>query len=143
MKPKFISQRLPTESTKTVWMSPKQFLDLAIPKKNGRLVESAYDRRSLRRLERRMTENLEIDPPEFEVEAFTGRIIDHSGRHRAFTAYKLGIKEIPVIIKYVGYEQTPEMKIKKVEVPLYKIPAYFDLKPEIKRRKYELERMVK
>ena len=143
IKPKFISQRLPTESTRTVWMTPKEFLDLAIPKKNGRFFESAYDKRSLKRLERRMLEHQEIDPPEFEVESTTGRVIDHSGRHRAFTAYKLGIKEIPVVIRYVGYERAPGMKIQKVDIPTYKIPTNMKLRPETKIRKYEIERLVK
>jgi len=141
MKPKFVHQKLPSESTRTVWMSPQQFLELSVPKKGGRYHEPSYDPRSLKRLKGRMEENLIIDPPEFEVEAETGQIIDHSGRHRAFTAHKLGISEIPVDIKYVGYERTPEMRIQKVERPARKIP-YYDLKPERKRRKYEIERMV-
>jgi len=143
MKPKFVHQKLPSESTKTVWMKPKDFLELSLPKKGGRYHEPSYDPRSLKRLKGRMEQNLIIDPPEFEVEAQTGQIIDHSGRHRALTAHKLGISEIPVVVKYVGYERSPSSyDVEKVEVPLSKIPMYYDLKPEIKRRKYEMDRMV-
>lgn len=95
-----------SESTQIIHMSPKQYLELALAKSDelDRFDERAYDQESLENLRYRMEQELEIDPVSFTVDVESGAIIGHSGRHRAFTAYQLGIETIPVIIyfKYAG-----------------------------------------
>jgi hypothetical protein len=141
MKPKFVIQVIPEPEQTVIWMSPKKYLDLSLPREYGRLNVRSYKQESLENLRNRMEKGLVIDPPEFEIEFDTGHIIEHSGRHRAYTAHRLGIEKIPVIITYMTYERPLGPKIKKVKVPLQKVPKSLKIKSEIRRRKWEIERL--
>ena len=93
-----------TKSSKIIHMKPSKFLDLSFPQKPG---EDTYDstlytQSSLKRLERRIKQQKEIDIPHFdvEVEPERGRIVGHGGRHRAFVSHILGVKKIPVELRF-------------------------------------------
>ena len=129
------------DNSELVLMSPKRFLELSMKRKikKSRFDESAYDQKSLKNLRMRIENELEIDPPTLRVESKTGRVIDHSGRHRAFTAYDLGIKKIPVFVTYIEYNVSKLGQIDRVELPLQKIPKHLTFKSEIKRRVWEIK----
>ena len=104
-----------SQSTQVVQMPPQEYLQLALAKSDelDRFDERAYDQESLANLRYRMEQELEIDPPSFTVDVESGAITDHSGRHRAFMAYKLGIPTIPVII-YFNYAGMPVEAMKGI-----------------------------
>jgi len=108
------------KSRRLTYMKPSEFLELSLPQKprTSRYESKYYEKQSLDNLENRMKLGLEIDAPSFDVDIKHKAIVGHAGRHRAFTAHKLGISKIPV---YMYYKEGPyyieqlDMNIKDVE----------------------------
>ena len=125
------------KSRKLVRMSPKEYLELALPKSHdySRFDANAYDQESLKNLRYRMEEELEIDPPSFTVDMESGAIINHSGRHRAYIAYELGIKQIPVIV----YFKHAGMYIEKFG-GIMRPPEKVEMKSELEGLSYKRRR---
>jgi len=123
------------------YMNPKRYLELSIPRKTNlsRFNNKAYDQKSLDRLSTRLAKELEIDPPMLVVDIETKNIVDHSGRHRAFTAYELGFNKIPVFIKYVKHRKTITGKIKQIKIPKQEIPESMEFRSEVKIRPWEVK----
>jgi len=94
------------KSRRLTYMKPSEFLDLSLPQKptKSKYDSQYYEKESLDNLEKRMKRGLEIDAPSFDVDIKHKAIVGHAGRHRAFTAHKLGISKIPV---YVYYKEGP------------------------------------
>jgi hypothetical protein len=123
-------------------MPPHHFLKLALPKDTGEniLDSSVYDQQSLQNLTHRLRHSLDIDPPSLEVDIDTNEVVNHSGRHRALTAYNLQLKKIPVLLYYVRYCKTYMHNIKKSYVQPPKKIKLSGLKPETFRRPHEVQR---
>ena len=90
------------KSRRLVYMKPSEYLDLSLPQKpnESKYNPEYYEKQSLMNLENRMKRGLEIDAPSFDVDIKHKVIVGHSGRHRAFTAHKLGVPKIPVYMYY-------------------------------------------
>lgn len=115
-------------SRKLIYMNPKEYIDLSLPQKPGKSKydPEQYEHSSLSNLSKRMKHHLDIDAPSFTVSTETGAIVGHSGRHRAFTAYQLGIPKIPV---YLYYKKGPYY-IEQLRIPVTKVENV-ELKNEI------------
>jgi hypothetical protein len=118
-------------------MKPEEYLELALPRSDEyeKFDERAYDQESIENLRYRMQNELEIDPPSFTVDVESGAIIGHSGRHRAFTAYQIGLEQIPVIIYYKYAGQYIQSYGGTVQVP-----ENVEYKPEVVGLSYKRRR---
>ncbi len=88
-----------TASQEIVLMSPAEFIRLA----GGLPYDEAHtlpwrNRSDYDALRTRMAHGLPIDALFLDVDADTGQVESHEGRHRAMIAQELGIKEVPVIL---------------------------------------------
>jgi len=94
------------KSRRLTYMKPSEFIELSLPQKPNvsKYDPSYYEKESLANLEKRMKRGLEIDAPSFDVDIKHKVIVGHAGRHRAFTAHKLGVSKIPV---YMYYKEGP------------------------------------
>jgi len=128
--------------TAVVRVKPKRFLELALPKDSidNILEPSVYNQQSLQNLHHRLQSSLDIDPPSLEVDSDTNEVVNHSGRHRALTAYRMGLKTIPVLLYYVRYCKDYMHNIKKSFISPPKEIHISKLKPETFRRPHEVQR---
>jgi len=85
-------------------MTPKKFLDLsqAMTIKDDFLDEKSYSRSNLAEMRKDLVLELEQKPLEMTVDSKTGEVITSHGRNIAFAAHQLGIKKIPVFVKYIN-----------------------------------------
>lgn len=92
---------------KLVWMTPDQFLKLAIPLYVD--WEKKYRSEQWEKLKDRISKGLPMDFLVLEVDMEKRKVIGHEGRHRAHIAKELGIEKVPVLI-YTGskFKRVPQ-----------------------------------
>jgi hypothetical protein len=92
-------------------MSPEQFLNLATNMK--------VDLDSYAKVKTRISAGEEMDIPFMDINADTGQVTSHEGRHRMLAARSLGIKEVPVAIFYRDSHENYVNISGKPTFPLY------------------------
>jgi len=94
-----------TVPCRIVEMSPLQFLSkVPSPCREGKTakedlnLEGCWTESSIRYIEKEITENKPLEAPILDyTKPFRG-FPSHEGRHRAYVAYRLGVKKIPVMV---------------------------------------------
>jgi len=85
-----------------VWMSPDEFLSSVpahgVPGSAINMLEWDFDSGSLKNLRKRIDEGKSMDILYLDYTRMFAGYPSHEGRHRAFLAKKMGIKEVPVMI---------------------------------------------
>jgi hypothetical protein len=93
---------------KIVYMTPIEFLSKVpepIPTRDPPRTaadvvtrDESWNKRSIQKISNNIRRGTEIDMPYLDYERPFRGFPSHEGRHRAYVAYKMGIREIPVIV---------------------------------------------
>ncbi len=101
-----------------IWMSPLEFLSLCNPPTFGESIEKpfGFSKYSIEGIEEKVFKNKEdLYSLRLDVNANTGQVYGHEGRHRAYVCWKKGIKKVPVVIFNVDRDNRTTEKIKSFD----------------------------
>lgn len=84
--------RVHLASQQKVFMSPRRFVGLTLPKHQG------LSRRKINKFKTAMLVGKSLDPLRLELNILNNQVLRHDGRHRAIAAHELHIKKVPVIV---------------------------------------------
>ena len=91
---------------KIILMDPKTYLGLVskLDVSDEESLENIDD------LANMMNQGIEIDPPTLYLDG--NQVVNHDGRHRAYAAIKLGMREVPVLLLDINNKTIPNTEFK-------------------------------